>query len=217
MDPASDWKLEIGLLRARLGLGGAASSGVNRRALLLHLALLAGFGVMLPYQKGIDFLDAVILGAYLALGVVFAAPAAAHPFDARPSWTRVIARIGASMLYGMAMAAGMLLLGLITVYTTRNVVVGPNLVSLAECLLFSLALCLAVTALAVWSTLRFSRTTSMRLTRLVFLALLLAFFFESRRFPDIALEGAVAAAAAGAVLLLDLARGGTRRGSSQPL
>jgi len=50
-----------------------ADRGGRMRAMLLHLLLLAVFGVFLPAKRP-DFLDPVITCAYVCLGVVFAGP-----------------------------------------------------------------------------------------------------------------------------------------------
>src|SRR6185369_12635620 len=81
-----------------------------------------------------EFPDAVILGAYACLGVVFAAPSAASPFDGRPTIWKAGARVVISVFYGELLAVTMLLLGIITVYVSNGgrIVVGPNLQSLSE-------------------------------------------------------------------------------------
>ena len=76
------------------------------RAAIIHLIVLGLFGVLLPYAKGVEFLDAVILGAYACLGVVFAAPAAAAPMEER-SASRALARVAVTVAYGTAMSWAM--------------------------------------------------------------------------------------------------------------
>src|SRR5712691_3017664 len=65
-------------LGSRLGMGRPG----GLRTVLIHVALVAVFGVYLPWQKGLDFLDPVITTAYACLSVLFAAPAAAQAFAA---------------------------------------------------------------------------------------------------------------------------------------
>jgi len=48
-------------------------SAAWKRAVPISLVLI-GIGIFLPWQRGRSFLDAVILGAYACLRVVFAAP-----------------------------------------------------------------------------------------------------------------------------------------------
>ena len=179
---------EAANLRVRLGFQGASWV----RAVPIYLLVFGVFGVFLPWQKGRDFLDSVILGAYACLGVVFAAPVAAPEFERVPSIQQALARVGISVLYGEAIAGAMLLLGIITVYLSRpgRILVGPDLESLAECAAFGLSLSLAVSTAAVWLSIRFSPRASKAGVRLVFLGLLAAFYLRSGWLPTIALRGA---------------------------
>ena len=51
------------------------------RAVILHLVLIAIFGVFLPLREGLGFLEPIMITAYACLGVLFAAPAAAKAFS----------------------------------------------------------------------------------------------------------------------------------------
>jgi hypothetical protein len=189
-------------LRARLGFQGAGWV----RALPIYLLVIGVFGVFLPWQKGRDFLDAVILGAYTCLGVVFAAPAAAAEFEKIPTTRKALARVAISVLYGEFIAGAMLLLGIVTVYVSRagRIVVGPDLRSLAECAALGLSLSLAVSMAAVWLSVRFSPRAAKTGVRLVFLGLLAAFYLRSGWLPTVALRGAGTALLASILLLLGL-------------
>jgi hypothetical protein len=125
----ADLAQEASNLRARLGFQGAGWI----RALPVYLLVIGVFGVFLPWQKGRDFLDSVILGAYTCLGVVFAAPAAAAEFENVPTTQKALARVAISVLHGELIAGVMLALGMATVYVSRGgrIVVGPDLQSLA--------------------------------------------------------------------------------------
>ena len=179
---------EASHLLGRLGLQRATWV----RSLPVYLVLIGIFGVFLPWQRGGSFLDAVVLGAYACLGVVFAAPPAASPFDDRPTIRRAGARVLISVLYGELVAVTMLLVALITVYVSRGgrIIVGPDLQSLSECLLFGLALALAVTTAAVWLSVRFSPAISRGVVRLMFLGLVVVFYLRSGWLPTVALRGA---------------------------
>jgi len=191
-------------LVGRLGFQGAGWM----RAVPIYLFLIGIFGIFLPWQRGRSFLDAVILGAYACLGVVFAAPSAASPFDGRPTIWKAGARVVISVFYGELLAVSMLLLGIITVYVSngRRIVVGPNLQSLSECLMFGFALSLAVTTAAVWLSVRFSPTVSRGIVRLIFLGLVAAFYLRSGWLPTVALRGAGLGLAASVLFFLGLAR-----------
>src|SRR4051812_16877567 len=129
-------------LARRLGFDGSPPN--RRRAVLIHFVLLSIFGIWLPMEKGSEFLDAVILGSYACLGVLFAAPVAASPFPA-DSRTAIVAicRTLVCVGYGLLLTLAMLVMGMVTVYSTRTVFNGVDLVSLAECLLFGTMLSFA--------------------------------------------------------------------------
>jgi hypothetical protein len=193
---------EAGDLLHRLGL----HRGAWIKAALVHSAALLLFGVLVPYAKGLEFLDSVALGAYACLGVVFASPAAAVPF-AQPSLGRAIARILVCVKYGTAMAWSMLLAGIVTVYSTSPFLIGLDLVSLAECALFGVALATAAAAIAVWVTVQFSAKAAKGAMRLVFVSLLVAFFWYSRWLPGVALRGAAVATVVAAAFIVLLRTG----------
>lgn len=198
---------EASQLRAHLGFHATAWI----RAMLLYLLLIAIFGVLLPWQKGREFLDSVILGAYACLGVVFAAPAAALGFEEIPALRKAVARVAISVLYGELVAGAILLVGMLTVYVLRwgRIVVGADLQSLAKCALFGLALSIAVSTTAVYLSVRFSPRVAKTAVRLVFLGLLAAFYLRSGWLPTVALRGAGIALAA-SILLIFALRGSCR-------
>jgi hypothetical protein len=183
-------------LLGRLGFRGPG----RWRAAAIHGAVFLVFGFLLPWTKGVPFLDSVILGAYACMGVVFTAPAAAAAFD-HPDPGRVLARIAACAAYGCAFAWTMLVAGVMTVYFSAPFLIGLDLQAVAESVLFGAMLSTAAAALAVWLTLRFSPRAARGAMRGVFLALLLAFVWYSRWLPDIALRGAAIAGAVAAVCL----------------
>jgi ABC-type enterochelin transport system permease subunit len=174
------------------------------RAALIHLVLVGIFGVWLPLEKGVEFLDAVILGAYACLGVVFPTSSATRPLEN----TSPLRRVMLSVVYGTSMSLVLLAAGLATVYATRTVFVGPDLLSLFESLLFGIALSLALASAAVWIGIRFSPVAARMAMRVVFIGLLAAFFWRSRWLPDVALWGAAISGVAGAGFVLMLRRKG---------
>ena len=193
---------EASILRERLGFKASGSI----RATAIYLLLIGVFGVFLPWEKGRDFLDSVMLGAYACLGVVFAAPAAASEFETIPTIREAFARVAVSVIYGEVVAAVLLLLGMITVYVTRwgRIVVGPNLESLAECAALGLMLSLAVSTAAVYLCVRVSPRIAKTGVRLVFLGLLAAFYLRAGWLPTVALKAAGIALLASILFLLAL-------------
>ena len=175
-------------LRLRLGLNGPDWI----RAIPLYALLIGVFGVFLPWEKGQDFLNPVILGAYACLGIVFAAPAAAPEFQNRVTLQKALARVVVSVVYGELAAGVMLLLALTSVYVSHagRIVVGPDLQSLADCVVMGLTLSTALSAGAVWLSVKYSPAVARSVVRLVFLGLLAAFYLRSGWLPTVALRAA---------------------------
>jgi hypothetical protein len=161
---------------------------------LLLIGLLVVFGIALPWAKGIDFLDPVMIGAYACLGGLFAAPMAARSFgETRPTKFLTVLGMGLrATAFGEGLVVTMLLLGVGTVNLGRSGSLRlPELDTLADTGLFGLAMALAFSFGAGWLTLRFSANAARRAARAVFLLLAVAFYYESQWLPDIALKGAV--------------------------
>jgi hypothetical protein len=198
----ADLAEEASNLRGRLGFQGTGWM----RAMPVYLLLIGIFGVFLPWQKGRDFLDSVILGAYACLGVVFAAPMAASGFDQDPNRGRALARVWVSVLYGELIAGILLILGVATVYLSRGgrIVVGPDLQSLAECAGLGVSLSLAVCMVAVLASVRFSPKAAKGVVRLIFLGLLAAFYLRSGWLPLVAMRATGIALLASLVFFLVL-------------
>ncbi len=199
----------IGLAK-RLGLG--RPRGV--RNVLIHVALIAVFGVFLPWQKGLDFLDSVITTAYACLSVLFAAPAAAQAFaEGRPASPKAaLARILVAVIYGECVALTMLVAGVATVSVTHRRLLLPVLDILALGSALGVSASLALASVAAWITLRFSAGAARGAMRLIFLLLLLAFLFRSRRLPDVAGAGVLIGLVVTAAALLALRSLGVNRG-----
>ena len=171
-------------LASHVGIGRSGGS----RVILIHLAIVAVFGVYLPWRKGLEFLDPVLLAAYACLGVLFAAPAAIQAFAGeRPSTMKdAMTRVVMAVLYGEGMAVVILLAGFLTVYLTRPAMFAPDLGTLAAASILAIVASLALAALSAWLTLRFSASAARRALRVIFLLLLVVFYFRARWLPDVA-------------------------------
>ncbi len=165
------------------------------RAALPQVLLFVVFGVWLPLQKGISFLDPTVLGAYACLGVVFSAPAVAAGVS-----------VFKAVRNGLLLSWAMMLAGVAALYVTRSVAVGPNLLSLAECGLFGLALSAAVSLMVVFAASRASFNTAKIVARLLLFLLLTLFYFWSGWLTDVALMGAVLCVGIAAVFAFLLRR-----------
>ena len=176
---------------------------------LLYVALIAVFGVLLPWTKGLDFLDPVMTAAYACLGVLFAGPAAAEAFaEKRPdSLNAALRRVAKAVIYGEGLAVVMLIAGVATVSISRGRRLRlPELDVLGEAGLLGLTASTALALIAGWVTLRFSYGAARRALRFVFLAMLVAFYFWSRWLPDVALRGAALSAVIAGVMIFMLHR-----------
>ena len=178
------------------------------RVFLLHLALIAIFGVLLPLRKGISFLDPVMISAYACLGVLFAAPAAAVAFSkGRPQTMReAFSRTAKAVGYGEGLAAIMLAAGVATVSLSRRRLLVPELDVLGEAGLLGLSGSIALALLAGWMTLRFSAGAARYGMRAIFLGLLLLFLFQAQRLPDVPLRGVELSVALSALMVILLWR-----------
>jgi hypothetical protein len=176
---------------------------------LVYIALIAVFGVLVPWTKGLDFLDPAMTAAYACLGVLFAGPAAAEAFaEKRPdSLKGALLRVGKAMMYGEILTVAMMIAGVATVSVSRGRRLRlPELDVLGEAGLLGLMASMALALIAGWVTLRFSHGAARRTLRFVFLAMLVAYYLWSRWLPDAALRGAVLAAVIAGVMIFMLRR-----------
>ncbi len=160
------------------------------RTRLPQVVLFLVFALWLPWVKGTSFLDSTILGAYACLGVVFAAPQAASGIS-----------VFKSVRNGLLLSWAMLASGVAVIYFTRRVVVGPDLLTLAEIGLFGLTLSLAASAAVAFTAARVSESAAKVVARLLLLVLLGLFYLRSGWLPDVALTGAVLCSGIAAVFL----------------
>ena len=106
------------MLRDIAGALGAVIRASLKRP-ILPLGVLFGFGILIPYRNGFDFLDIRLIMAYAFIPMLFVAPgvtgALQHGSEARSSARKLYAWVCATALYGWM--AGMLLIiaALITV------------------------------------------------------------------------------------------------------
>jgi hypothetical protein len=195
---------ELRVFAARIG---------SLRSILLHLLLLAAFGIWIPRSKGVDFLDPQVLAAYACLGLIFSGPAAAQSFDPQPnegvppSFPIAKARVFIGVLYGEAVVAALTGAGIATVYYFNHggYIPTPDWLNLARSAMLGLGAAALIASMAAWLAVKFSRRTSTIVMRLVFFALLILFFYKGQWLPEAGL-GAAAACLAIAGLFIELLR-----------
>jgi hypothetical protein len=161
------------------------------RSILIHVAVVAVFGVFLPWWLGYQFLDPVTITAYGCLGVLFAAPAAAQAFsESRPrSMQEAVKLVAVSALYGEGMAIVILMAGFMTAYFRSRALLVVDLRALAGPIALGASGSLAMSAVAGVVGMLLPKDAARMALRIIFLALLALFFFRSRWLPDVEATG----------------------------
>ena len=181
---------------------------LHLRAVILHLALIAIFGVFIPLRKGLGFLEPIMITAYACLGVLFAAPAAANTFSkGRPQTMREAGvRAAKAVGYGEGLALLMLMAGVVTVSIANGRALFPELDVLGQGAVLGLAASTALALLAGWMTLRFSPAAARMGMRVIFIGLLVLFVLRGERLPEIPLRGVELSVALAALMVILLRR-----------
>lgn len=207
------------------------------QALIVLLTVLL-FGVWVPWMKGFDFLDPVLLLCYFCLGVLFVAPLAGGALSADSSQRAPRAgllKIAAIAGYGSGVSMLLLASGILTVNLTnwhgRLLLPSPRL--LGSGLVLSLAACLAMAALSAVLGATWGPKAAKTILRIGFLIVLAGLAFGYRELPEdwrfdvemhlttaglirLSLQLAGACALGGASLLLLWVARAKRAAASQP-
>ena len=150
-----------------------------------------------------------MMAAYACMGVIFAAPAASARFAAgRPqSLNEAFVKAARAAGYAESLALLMLAAGIGTVILTRRgPLFLPQIDTLAGSLLLGITATLTMALFTGWLVLRFSPVAAQIGTRLVLVLLLLGFFLNSQKLPELSLPGAVFCLGASALLAYLLRR-----------
>ena len=151
--------------------------------LIIHLILFAAFGVLVPWMRGLDFFDPIVVFSYSAIAFLFAASAVTQLMseDSGGAWPAV----AASALHGWSVLVLVQVLGIATVnYVYRAPrILHPNWKLLAASALFALAGALFMASLGAMLSVVFSPSVARNAVRFGFLLMLLAFVFAPGRLP----------------------------------
>ena len=124
---------------------------MKARDIFVHSLLLVLFGIFVPYTKGIEFLDILLLAPYACLGFLFLAPMVVDDLFANNKQA-TLNGLARGVIYGWGSAVVMIILGLTTVNATlprRALPPVTMLLSLAVLsLLFSILVAAASAAVA---------------------------------------------------------------------
>jgi|SRR5579871_5444578 len=159
------------------------------RQALVVLIVVVTFGILVPWYKGVAFLQPWVVAIYGCMALLFVAPAASNFWDANPDPLPV--RIMLGRLFQVALYAwGITLLTLAAAVVTISLAYGHGrfysiqTALMGSVLVFSLA---ASTAMAVLSALlarRFTAASARGIVRALFLLVLMVFAFGPRFVPE---------------------------------
>lgn len=133
------------------------------------------FGFLVPYLKGLEFLDSLLLLAYSALSLFFVAPMVVDSVEAAPDKRPALNRLFRAVAIGWGAGVSIVILGIATVsFQFGRLVAPPAAIGLSLALL-SLLGCLFVAALSAWVAIRLQNPDAAKARlRIGFLLLLVA-------------------------------------------
>ena len=159
------------------------------RQAILVLGFAAVFGIFVPWYRGFDFLDPVMIMAYSCLALLFVAPASAEAFapeGTSPAMSETIIKSTLILAYGWGIAALVLMAGIVTVNLSHwhGYVLAPPGRLLASVLLFSLTASMAVIFACALLVRKFSASAVKGFVRLAYLIVLAMLAFGYRFLPQ---------------------------------
>ena len=151
------------------------------RAVINNFIVAILFGVLVPYIKGLEYLDLFLLVPYSLLSLFFVIPLAVDAVFASPARGVPLRPIFRAALVGWFTGVWVLWLGIGTVSLRVGRLVAPPTAVGLSLAVMSLFACLFVAALAVWMANRApDAATAKGRLRIGFLLLLVAFFAAPR-------------------------------------
>ena len=156
---------------------------------ILVLGFVVLFGIFLPWYRGLDFLDPVMIIAYSCLSLLFVAPASAEAFTSEregPSSRETIRTSVMVLAFGWGLAVLVLITAIVTVNLTHwhGYVLAPSGRLLIAAFLLSLTASIVVIASCALLARRFSASSVKGFVRLGYLIVLALLAFSSRLLPE---------------------------------
>lgn len=166
-------------------------SPMARQAVIILIIVLV-FGVLVPWYRGLTFLDSITIIVYACISLLFVAPPTAEMFGvpaSKFSRADILSRTGVILAYGCGISVLMLASGILTVNLSNWQ--GRLLVPRVTLLLSALLLGVTASAATVFGTailaLHFGAGRTKTILRVVFLLLLLAWYFYG--YPHLTTSG----------------------------
>lgn len=154
---------------------------VKGRTVLNNLLVALLFGVVVPYVKGIEYLDLFLLLPYSLLSLFFVAPMAVDAVFAAPRRGVPLAGLFRAVIVGWLMGVGLLWLGIGTVSLRSGRLVAPPMAVGLSLAVMSFFASLTVGALAAFVANRTDEaSTAKGRLRMAFLLALVVFFAVPR-------------------------------------
>ena len=159
-----------------------------RQALVLVLVVVT-FGILVPWYKGVAFLQPWVVAIYGCLALLFVAPAASAFWDANPAPMpagALLGRLFQLVIYAWSIGVLTLLTAVVTLNLAnwRGRFLPPPTALFGAVLVFSLMASSAMAALSAFLARRMSPAGARGVLRGLFLLVLLVFAFGPRFFPE---------------------------------
>lgn len=156
----------------------------TRTQIWIVLAAVVVFGILVPWYKGLDFLDPRLIVAYACLSAVFIAPAGASAFAAsqRPALPTVL--LLSAYGFGFSVASLASGLFLVNVLHWHGRLLLPRATLLLSALFLSAAAAVCVTAMAAFLSRYLSAQAIKTLFRLAFVIVIVALIVLDRGMPE---------------------------------
>ena len=148
------------------------------------LAAVAVFGVLVPWYKGIDFLDPRLIVAYACLSAVFVAPAAASAFTASRQPALPAALLLSAYGFGFSVVSLLCGLFLVNILHWHGRLLLPRRTLLVSAMFLSAAAAVCVTATAAFLSRYLSAHAIKTCFRLAFVIIIVGLILFDRGMPE---------------------------------
>ena len=151
---------------------------MNRSSVVSLLLTVAAFGILVPWWKGLDYFDPLLLVASALVSLVFVTPMMTDNLSARSVGSQTIRVV----TYVWVIAILVLAHGIATVnfmHWFGHLILPPGTI-LATSALLNLVAAIFLATLTAWITLRWNAGAAKRTVRIVFFVLLFTFLYLFR-------------------------------------